>query len=49
MAAAAAEFRETIVLEKRLAESPAVANEWLSYQMEAAEEQQNDSMEMELE
>jgi hypothetical protein len=49
MAAAAAEFRETVALEKRLTESPAVANEWLSYQMAAADEQRNDSMEMEAE
>ena len=49
MAAAAAEFRETIALEKRLAESPAVANEWLNYQMAAADEQQNDSIELEVE
>ncbi|USX24465.1 DUF4041 domain-containing protein [Oxalobacteraceae bacterium OTU3CINTB1] len=49
MAAIAAEFRETIALEKRLAESPAVANEWLNYQMAAADEQQNDSIELEVE
>ncbi len=49
MAAAAAEFRETIALEKRLAESPAIASEWLSYQMAAADEQQKESMETEVE
>ena len=39
MAAAAAEFRETVELERRLLESPTVANEWLSYQIAAADEQ----------
>lgn len=48
MAAAAAEFRQTIELEKRLADNPAVAHEWLSYQMAAADEQQEEMVDAEL-
>lgn len=42
MAAAAAEFRQTIELEKRLAENPAIAREWLSHQLAAADQQQSE-------
>ena len=37
---AAAEYRETLKLERQLAENPAAATEWLSYQLAAADEQQ---------
>lgn len=40
VAAAAAEYRETLELERQLAENPAAATEWLSHQLAAADEQQ---------
>lgn len=40
VAAAAAEYRETLKLERQLAENPATASEWLNYQLAAADEQQ---------
>jgi hypothetical protein len=40
MAAAAAEYRESLELEKRLAENSAVASEWLTHQMASADAQQ---------
>lgn len=38
MAAAAAEFRETLELERRLADNPVAAREWLTHQLAAAEQ-----------
>jgi hypothetical protein len=40
MAAAAAEYRESLELEKRLAEDAAVAGQWLTHQMAAADAEQ---------
>jgi hypothetical protein len=40
VAAAAAEYRETLELERQLAENPVTATEWLSHQLAAADEQQ---------
>lgn len=39
VAAAAAEYRETLELERQLADNPAAATEWLSHQLAAADEQ----------
>jgi hypothetical protein len=40
MASAAVEYRESLELEKRLAENSAVASEWLTHQMASADAQQ---------
>lgn len=40
VAAAAVEYRETLELERQLAENPAAATEWLSHQLAVADEQQ---------
>jgi chromosome segregation ATPase len=47
VAAAAAEFRETLELERQLNENPAVATEWLSHQLAAADEQRAQLVEIE--